>query len=74
MDCGTLTWLPRRFRARPQVFCVMGREADAFEVFYTQRQLKRTHIVVPAKHNRSLGKHTDRLFNTIAHGSFCGHY
>lgn len=53
--------LPRK----TQVYCVMDREADVFEVFHAQQQLKRTHILVRAKHNRSLGKDTDRLFKKM---------
>ena len=44
--------LPRK----TQVVCVMDREADFFELFAAQRALKRTDVLVRARHNRSSGQ------------------
>ena len=56
--------LPRKTR----VVCVMDREADFFALFAAQRTLKRTHVLVSAKHNRSLGKKKDPLFVLMRKG------
>ena len=56
--------LPRK----TQVLCVMDREADFFKLFAAQRTLKRTHVLVRAKHNRSLGKKKDPLFAAMRKG------
>ena len=56
--------LPRKTR----VLCVMDREADFFQLFAAQRTLKRTHVLVRAKHNRSLGKKKDPLFVAMRKG------
>ena len=46
----------------------MDREADFFQLFAAQRTLKRTHVLVRAKHNRSLGKKKDPLFVAMRKG------
>ncbi len=56
--------LPRKTR----VLCVMDREADIFALFAAQRTLKRTQVLVRAKHNRILGKDQDRLFKAMRKG------
>ena len=54
--------LPRK----TQVLCVMDREADIFALFAAQRTLKRTHVLVRARHNRRLGD--ERLFKVMRKG------
>lgn len=56
--------LPRKTR----VLSVLDREADFFALFAAQRKLKRTHVLVRAKHNRSLGKEQDSLFKAMRKG------
>ena len=56
--------LPRKTR----VVSVMDREADFFALFATQRTLKRTEVLVRAKHNRNLGKEKDPLFTAMRKG------
>ena len=56
--------LPRKTR----VLSVMDREADFFALFAQQRKLKRAHVLVRAKHDRSLGKEQDSLFKAMREG------
>lgn len=57
--------LPRKTK----VMCVMDREADAFDILATQRTLKRTHLLVRAKHNRHLDPKKElRLFKAMRKG------
>ena len=60
--------LPRK----TNVICVMDREADAFEILSMQRTLKRTHLLVRAKHDRKLGKAEGRLFKAMRKGPSAG--
>ncbi len=60
--------LPRKTR----VLSVMDREADAFEIFAAQRTLKRTDVLIRAKHDRNLGKNHDRLFKAMRRGPAAG--
>ena len=46
----------------------MDREADFFALFVQQRKLKRTHVLVRAKHDRSPGKDEDSLFKAMRKG------
>jgi len=62
------TTLPRKTK----VLCVMDREADAFEILATQRTLKRTHILVRARHDRKLGTTEQRLFSTMRKAPVAG--
>ena len=56
--------LPRKTR----VLCVMDREADVFALFAAQRSLRRTHVLVRARHNRNLGKDQVSLFKAMRKG------
>ena len=60
--------LPRK----TQVLCVMDREADFFKLFAAQRTLKRTHVVVRAKHDRRLGTKKGSLFAAMRKGRCAG--
>ncbi len=57
--------LPRKTK----VVCVMDREADAFEILSAHRTLKRTHLLVRAKHDRKLNTDEGRLFKAMRKGS-----
>jgi len=62
-----------RSRTQDAVICVMDREADAFEILALQRTLKRTHLLVRAKHNRKLGTdRQQRLFKAMRKGPAAG--
>ena len=56
--------LPRKTK----VLSVMDREADVFALFAAQRTLKRTDMLVRARHNRNLGKDKDKLFKAMRQG------
>ena len=56
--------LPRKTK----VLCVMDREADFFKLFAAQQTLKRTHVLVRAKHDRRLGTKKDSLFAAMRKG------
>ena len=56
--------LPRKTR----VLCVMDREADVFALFAAQRSLRRTHVLVRARHNRTLSKDQASLFKAMRKG------
>lgn len=55
--------LQKELPATRQV-CVMDREADFFELFEEQRKSGKVELLVRAKHDRAIGKHT-HLFDTI---------
>ena len=52
------------------VLSVMDREADFFALFAEQRKLKRAHVLVRAKHDRSMGKKQDSLFKAMRKGKY----
>ena len=56
--------LPRKTR----VVCVMDREANFIALIAAQQTLKRTHVLVRARHNRNPGKEKDPLFVEMRKG------
>lgn len=60
--------LPRKTKS----ICVMDREADAFEILSERRNVKRTDLLVRAKHDRVLDKSRHRLFPTMRKGKPAG--
>ncbi len=60
--------LPRK----TQVICVMDREADIFALFAERDGLRRTDVIVRAKHDRNLGKEKARLFKAMRKGPSAG--
>ncbi len=60
--------LPRKMR----VICVMDREADIFALFAERDGLRRTDVIVRAKHDRNLGKKKARLFKAMRKGPSAG--
>ncbi len=55
-----------------QVFSVMDRDADAFEILSSQQTLKRTHVLVRTRQDRELGRDGETLFKTMSSAAPAG--